>query len=103
PEKLSLAEGRWQDALDRCAAREAVVPDDCDARYCELISRTMLFVDEVNGYLIPTFRVGVRSPSSADLIRLMRISQMMDQIREASSEVLSRSCSYDLPHLPLRI
>src|SRR5277367_7056390 len=46
----SFATGQWDDALSDCRAIEEVRPDDCGARYCDFIARSMLALDRVNDF-----------------------------------------------------
>ena len=50
----AFAQGRWDDALGVCEAVEEVRPDDCGARYCEFLARSMQALDRVNDFLVPT-------------------------------------------------
>src|SRR5579883_2462436 len=51
-----LSQARWGDALQMCQAVLKKNGDDCTARWCELIGQTMVFVDQLNTYLLPRFR-----------------------------------------------
>lgn len=67
-----LGSGRWPDALKTCRAVLRRNPDDCAARYCELIGQTMLFVDQLNRYVLPRYRQG----GAAGLGDLFHLCQM---------------------------
>lgn len=97
-----FAQRRWEDAINTCSSVLLVFPDDCDARYCELLGRTMVFVEQVNDYLLPKFRKRDRS-GFWDIVRLLVIDQELANLSQAADAVTARNCSYDLPLLPLRI
>src|SRR5580698_4142972 len=52
----SLGASQWNAALTSCLGAETDGGSDCDARYCELIARTMLVVNEINTFLLPRYR-----------------------------------------------
>jgi len=104
--KADLSAGRWQDALDRCAATapgDSAGAQTCDASYCELIARTMLFVGEFNDFLLPTFRSAEIGVPSEGIERLLALSQAMDTIATVVDRVSGAGCTYELDHLPLRV
>ena len=99
--KTELAAGHWDRALRMCTHAQALAPGDCEARYCELLARTMLFVDEVNDFLLPRFRTRKTAPT--DVLRLLADDVMLAHMSEAADAVIARNCSFDLPHLPVRL
>src|SRR5262249_36137535 len=64
PARLALSEGRFAAALELCvpasaatdAATDAAAEASCEESYCALLARTMLFVGELNDFLLPNFR-----------------------------------------------
>src|SRR5277367_2463194 len=55
----SFAAGQWDDALSVCEAVEEVRPDDCGARYCDFIARSMQSFDRINDFLVPHHGLGL--------------------------------------------
>src|SRR5262245_8627187 len=56
--QADLGAGRWKDALRGCGAVLRRNPEDCAARACELVGQTMVFVDQLNAYVLPRYRTG---------------------------------------------
>jgi len=98
----ALAGGQWSPALTSCLSAEAANPNDCDARYCELVARTMLVVDQINNFLLPRYRRPLTA-MPGDAANLQMTNTLLDAATQAAEEVTSRSCEFDLPTLPLRI
>ncbi|HEX4476318.1 MAG TPA: hypothetical protein VH142_14630 [Polyangiaceae bacterium] len=117
--RQALAAGRFVDALRLCGGAEAdagpgadaatsmvgSAPDagSCDAQWCRLIARTMLWVDDFNQYLLPVY--GNQDPSTfqvddAILPKLVDISNEMDVISASVDPILDAKCEYDAPHVP---
>jgi Tol biopolymer transport system component len=64
----------------------------------------MLFVDDLNGFLLPNFRGGeIGMVPPGDLQRYAQILQGMDQLSQVADTVTAAGCSFDLEHLPLRL
>jgi len=97
---VSLASGQWSAALGSCLAAEAANPDDCSARYCELIARTMLVVGEINTFLLPRYRRPL-TPMPGDSANLQTTTTLLGAATQAAEAVTSRQCEFDLPKLPL--
>lgn len=97
-----FAAGKWKDAVKECAAILKRNPEDCAANYCELIGQTMLFVDQLNDYVLPRFR----RPSRAglrDLINLWRMQKQLARATQAAEATTQRRCEFELPRVPLRV
>jgi len=100
--EAALAAGQWQAALDDSLAGEKANPDDCNATYCELLARTMMVVDEINGFLLPRYRRPL-TMMPGDAMNL-EITNMLLSAAETSAETtVSRQCQLNLPKLPLLI
>jgi Tol biopolymer transport system component len=98
----SLAGGQWSTALTSCLAGETASPDDCNARYCELVARTMLVVDQINNFLLPRYRRPLTA-MPGDAANLQETTTLLTAATEAAEQVTTRSCEFDLPTLPLRM
>ncbi len=99
PARAALANGDWQTALDLCSATD--VPS-CDASWCQLLALTSLFIqNDVNAYLLPTFRSLNLSPSQGDVAKFLQIEQDMSAIETQVAAVTSNNCHYKLDHLPI--
>ena len=96
-----LSAGRWSDALARCT--DAAIAASCERSYCELLARSMRFVDEFNDFLLPTFRGAEIGVPGEGIERLVALSQAMDTIAAVTDTVAAGGCSFDLDHLPLEI
>lgn len=94
--------GQWKDALKGCQGVLRKNPSDCAAQYCELIAQSMLFIDQLNNYVLPRFhkpgRAGLR-----DLINLCQMQRQLAHATAAAEATTERSCELDLPRVPLRI
>jgi Tol biopolymer transport system component len=100
--KASLAAGKWQAALDSCLAGEKASPDDCGARYCDFIARTMMVVDEINDFLLPRYRRPL-TQMPGDLQNLATSNMLLQAAEQAGETTIGKQCQLDLPALPLRI
>ncbi|MGO9833506.1 MAG: TolB family protein [Polyangiaceae bacterium] len=98
----SLAGGQWSTALASCLSAEAASPNDCDGRYCELVARTMLVVDEINNFLLPRYRRPLTA-MPGDAANLQTTNTLLDAATQAAEQVVSRSCEFNLPTLPFRM
>jgi Tol biopolymer transport system component len=98
----ALAGRDWSGALASCLSAEKANSSDCDARYCELISRTMLVVDQINDFLLPRYRRPL-TPMPGDQQHLQLTETVLDQAIQAAEGATSRQCEFELPTLPLRI
>ena len=58
-----LASGDFNDALAASQAYLEEAPTDCNANYADLIASTMLVVDSINTYVLPTQRNGPFPPA----------------------------------------
>jgi hypothetical protein len=100
----SLGAGQWNAALTSCLAAETDGGGDCDARYCELIARTMLVVNEINTFLLPRYRRPLTDPPDAQLSdeeNLQTSELLLTQATTAAETVASMQCQFNLPSLPL--
>ena len=97
-----LGAGRWEDAVRTCSAGRRRNPDDCTARYCELIGQTMLFVDQLNNYVLPRYRRG-GGAGLKDLIELCRMQRQLARATRAADETTARGCELELDSVPLLI
>lgn len=102
-----LETGMWDAALTACEAAVAEPgptgpADPCEARWCTLLARTMMFVDELNDFLIPTFR-GAEIGLPSDLTRYAAILQLLDQAAADVDAIAAQQCSFDLTRMPVRI
>jgi Tol biopolymer transport system component len=95
-----FAAGKWDDALSTCEAIEAANSRDCNARYCDLVARTMLVVDRLNEFVVP------RSTVSMFLRAIFGIPNLKGRLERASrsaESVIALACEYDLPTVPLLV
>jgi Tol biopolymer transport system component len=109
-----LGAGDWSGALATCVAAEKANGDatagadagpagfDCDARYCELVARSMLVVDQINSFLLPRYRRPL-TPMPGDAENLQTTNTVLDAAIKSAETVTQRQCEFDLPVLPLRI
>ncbi len=97
-----LGAGRWQDAVSTCTTALRRHPEDCAARYCELIGQTMLFVDQLNTYVLPRYRRG-GGAGLKDLIELCRMQRQLARATRAADEATARGCELELESVPLLI
>lgn len=100
----SLEAGQWDAALATCVAVETDAGDDCDARYCELIARTMLVVNNINTFLLPRYRRSLIDPPDAEAMdeeNLQLSKTLLNEATTAAETVTTLQCQFTLPHLPL--
>jgi Tol biopolymer transport system component len=95
----ALGKGDWSGALSSCLSAETASPADCNARYCELIARTMFVVDEINTFLLPRYRRPL-TPMPGDMENLTKTNMLLDAAITAAETVTTRQCEFDLPKLP---
>jgi Tol biopolymer transport system component len=96
----SLADGKWTDALSTCRTIEAADPRDCNARYCDLIARTMIVVDHMNPFVVP------RSGFSLFLKAIFGIPELERDLAHASQSAeaaIAGNCEYAVRSVPLLI
>jgi Tol biopolymer transport system component len=98
----SLEAGQWSAAVSSCVSGVSANPDDCSARYCELIGRSMLVVDQINNFLLPRYRRPL-TPMPGDSMNLMTTNMVLDAAETAAEAVTSRGCEFDLATLPFRM
>jgi len=96
----SLAASQWNAALTSCLAAEADNQYDCNARYCELVARTMLVVNEINTFLLPRYRRPLTA-QPGDLENLQTTNTLLEQATTATEPVIAGQCQFYLPTLPL--
>ena len=96
----SLGAGQWQAALTGCQAGEKADPMDCGSTYCDFIARTMMVVDQMNGFLLPRYRRPLtQMPGDAQNLAL---TNTLLAAAEASGEAtIAKKCEIDVPSLPL--
>ncbi len=97
--ELSFAAGQWDDALSTCEAVEEVRPDDCAARYCDFVSRSMQAIDRMNDFLVPHHGLGLLGLA----LEAPKLDKGMAMAIQSAETVVAQRCEYDLPTLPLRI
>ena len=97
-----LAEGHWKDAVKTCTTVLRHNPDDCAAHYCELIGHTMLFIEQLNTYVLPRYRRG-GGAGLGDLIHLWQMQRQLSQATRAADQTTARRCEITLPIVPLLI
>ena len=99
-----LAAGNWSDALTACTDAEKSAPDDCDARYCELIAKAMLANDMFNTFIFPTYRSAAPLPASmesvANAAKLQQLSGLITDAASAADTVIAKNCETYLPVVP---
>ncbi len=100
--ETQLGAGQWHDALHTCTAVLRRNPEDCAARYCELIGQTMTFVDQLNSYVLPRFRQEGRA-GLGDLFHLWKLNRQLARAAQSADETTSRSCEFSVPRMPLLI
>jgi Tol biopolymer transport system component len=96
----SFARGEWDDALSICQQIEAANRGDCNARYCDLLARTMRVVDQVNGFLAPHSKFTLLFKA---LFVLPRMKTALAYATESADAVIGMNCTYDLPTAPLLV
>lgn len=97
---LELAAGDWQDALAASASYLASSPGSCDAVYAGLIASTMLVVDSINTFVLPTQRTGV-PPASQQPGQIYAGS--LETALGLAEQAAQLGCEYDAPNIPLLI
>ena len=99
-----LSVGHWSDALTACTAVETTQPDDCDARWCDLLARAMLVNDQFNTFVLPRYRAVIPAANTplapGDQMKLMTLYGMLQDATKAADEVLTRNCERYLPSVP---
>src|SRR5579872_331203 len=102
--QAELSAGRWSDALAVCTAAEMTQPDDCDARWCDLLARAMLVNDQFNTFVLPRYRAVIPSANTplapGDQMKLMTLYAMLQDATKAADAVLTRNCERYLPSVP---
>jgi Tol biopolymer transport system component len=96
----SFAGGKWDDALSACRTIEAANPRDCNARYCELVARTMIVVEQMNEFVVP------RSGFSLFLKAIFGIPALERDLAraiQAADAAIAGNCEYAVPTVPLLI
>jgi TolB protein len=96
----SFAASRWDDALSVCEQIESANPRDCNARYCDLVARTMLVVDQVDDFIVPHSGFALLLKGVFGIPKLKKGFARATQSAEA---VVALSCEYDLPSVPLLV
>jgi TolB protein len=97
--EVSFAGGQWDDALSVCEAVEEVRPDDCGARYCDFIARSMQAIDRMNDFLVPHHGLGLVGL----VLEAPKLDKALAQAIQSADTAIAQRCEYDLPTLPLRV
>jgi Tol biopolymer transport system component len=100
--KTALEGGQWQAAVTSCIDGQKASPNDCDAIYCEFIARTMLVVDQINGFLLPRYRRPL-TQMPGDAMNLQLTNMLLDAAEAVAESAIAKSCQFDLPTLPFRM
>jgi hypothetical protein len=107
-----LGAGDWTGALASCLAAQAASGDvdagpdagavgsDCDAKYCELVARSMLVVGQINTFLLPRYRRPLTA-MPGDVENLQTTNELLDNAIQSAETVTHRQCEFDLPVMPL--
>ncbi len=99
----AFREGRFQDALALCADPKQT-SSPCEANYCELIARTMLWVGEINTSFVPAFHFGDLSAAGSltkdQMDTLVKMYVDMGTVSSAAGKVLDGTCEYSVPSVP---
>jgi Tol biopolymer transport system component len=95
----ALGKGDWSGALSSCLSAEKAAPNDCNARYCELIARGMLVVNQINTFLLPRYRRPLTA-MPGDQQNLDKTNMVLDPAIASAEIVTARQCEFDLPKLP---
>ncbi len=98
----ALGAGDWAGALTSCVSAVSANGNDCDARYCEFVARSMLVVNEINTFLLPRYRRPL-TPMPGDVQNLATTNMLLTEAIASAEAVTSRSCEFDLPRLPLKM
>jgi Tol biopolymer transport system component len=97
-----LAAGDFIDAFATCQEFLGTAPTDCNANYCSLIASTMMVVDSVNTYVLPTERNGPPPPAVNQEEANLYLGRLETALTAAET-VTALGCEYDLASLPLLI
>ncbi len=97
-----LETGDWNDALSQAQAFLASAPGDCNANYANLIASTMLVVDSVNTYVLPSERNGPPPPAVNQALGELYVERLEFAL-QAAETVAALGCEYDLARMPLLI
>jgi Tol biopolymer transport system component len=95
-----LAAGKWDDALSTCESIEAANPRDCNARYCDLVARSMQIVDKVNEFDVPRSAVSMFFRA---IFGIPSLKGALERAEKSADSVAAMACEYDLPTVPLLI
>ena len=97
-----LESGDFNDALAAALAYLSDSPTDCTANYAALIASTMLVVDSVNTYVLPSQRNGPPPPAVNQQLGGLYVFRL-EQALQAAQTVVGLGCEYDLAKMPLLI
>ena len=95
-----LASAKWSDALSTCEEVEAANPRDCNARYCDLIARTMIVVDHLNEFDVPRSTVSMFFHA---IFGVPSFKGALERASRSANSAATMACEYDLPTVPLLI
>src|SRR5579859_3121954 len=98
-----LAAGDFNDAFATCQEFLAGDPTNCDANYCSLIASTLMVIDSVNTYVLPTARNGPPPPAVNKAEGNLYAGRLELALTAAQAVTSLGSCEYDLPSMPLLI
>jgi Tol biopolymer transport system component len=95
-----LAIGDWNDALGLAGLTLESTPTSCNALYVGLIASSMLVVDSINTFVIPTQRSGV---PPTDPTQGQTYATRLENAIGLAQQVAQLGCEYDAPIVPLLI
>jgi Tol biopolymer transport system component len=97
---LLLATGDWNDALAVSGAFLQTSPTSCPALYAGLIASSMLVVDSINTFVLPTQRTGVppTNPQPGQIY-----ATTLEEALGLAEQVAGLACEYDAPPIQLLI
>jgi Tol biopolymer transport system component len=95
-----LAAGKWDDALSTCEQIEAANPRDCNARYCDLVGRSMQVVDKLNEFDVPRSTISMFFRA---LFGIPSLKGRLERAERSADAVVAMACEYDLPTVPLLV
>jgi Tol biopolymer transport system component len=77
---------------------------DCEASYCELVARTMLWVSDINATFVPAFHFGDLSQAGSlnktQLDTLVKMNRDMQEMSDLAGKVLEGQCEYTVASMP---
>ena len=98
-----LAAGDFNDAFATCREFLGSDPTNCDANYCSLIASTLMVLDSINTYVLPTERNGPPPQAVNQQDANLYIGRLQMALSAAEAVAALGSCEYDLASMPLLI